>query len=111
MTELNISTKRAQGFITSYNNSIITDIKESYITPSIAKQTAIIDCLSCMIENNGFAKKIISYNKEFFTFAFLFNKDYIELTCDLCIITYANKYIIRGVRYFEYSNGNYKLDP
>lgn len=87
MKTLNNNTKKAQAYINAYNRSDIFDIYEAYGKPSAAKIQADYECRSMKRREGGHGYKIIGYNCNFFTVAWIAGKD-------LRIETARNSFII-----------------
>lgn len=90
MKTLNNNTKKAQAYINAYNRSSIFNLYEAYANPSTAKTRADYLCRVMMRSEDGHDYKIISYNCNFFTVAWIAGKD-------LRIETAANSFIIPNV--------------
>lgn len=71
MKTLNNNTKKAQAFINAYNRSSIFDLYEAYANPSTAKTNADYSCRMMMQSEGGHSYKIIGYNCNFFTVAWI----------------------------------------
>lgn len=90
MKTLNNTTKQAQHFINAYNRSRIFDLYEAYTSPSTAKIKSDSNCRLMMLSEDGHDYKIIGYNCNFFTVAWIAGKD-------LRIETAYNSFIIPNV--------------
>ena len=87
MKTINNNTKKAQAYINAYNRSSIFDIREAYANPSTAKTRADYNCRMMMQSEGGHNYKIIGYNCNFFTVAWIAGKDLrIETACNSFII-------------------------
>lgn len=71
MKTLNNTTKQAQHFINAYNRSRIFDLYEAYTSPSTAKIKADSNCRLMMLSEDGHGYKIIGYNCNYFTAAWI----------------------------------------
>lgn len=87
MKTINNNTKQAQHFINAYNRSSMNDLQDAYANPSTAKTRADYNCRMMMQEEGGHGYKIIGYNCNFFTVAWIAGKD-------LRIETAANSFVI-----------------
>ena len=87
MKTLKNNTKQAKHFINAYNRSSMYDLQDAYANPSIAKIKADSNCRLMMLSEDGHSYKIIGYNCNFFTVAWIAGKD-------LRIETAANSFII-----------------
>ena len=90
MKTINNNTKQAQHFINAYNRSRIFTLREAYANPSTAKTRAEYNCRMMMQSEGGHGYKIIGYNCNFFTVAWIAGKD-------LRIETAENSFIIPNV--------------
>ena len=87
MKTLNNNTKKAQAFINAYNRSSIFTLREAYANPSTAKTRADYNCRMMMQSEGGHNYKIIGYNCNFFTVAWIAGKDLrIETACNSFVI-------------------------
>ena len=87
MKTINNNTKKAQAYINAYNRSRIFDIYEAYEKPSTAKTRADYNCRMMMQSEGGHNYKIIGYNCNFFTVAWIAgNALRIETACNSFII-------------------------
>ena len=87
MKTIKNNTKKAQAFINAYNRSSIFTIREAYANPSTAKTNADYSCRMMMQEEGGHGYKIIGYNCNFFTVAWIAGKDLrIETACNSFVI-------------------------
>ena len=95
MTTLNKNTKKAQGFIRSYNyyyyKASSYDIETFYQRPSYNKIRAWDECKKLCAEYNGKGLCITGGNSSYFSAGFTFYQDGKKY---LCYITYANNYCI-----------------
>ena len=90
MKTLNNNTKKAQAFINAYNRSSIFTLREAYANPSTAKTRADYNCRMMMQSEGGHNYKIIGYNCNFFTVAWIAGKDLrIETACNSFVIPEA----------------------
>ena len=90
MKTINNNTKKAQAYINAYNRSSIFTLREAYANPSTAKTNADYSCRMMMQSEGGHNYKIIGYNCNFFTVAWIAGKD-------LRIETAYNSFIIPNV--------------
>ena len=87
MKTINNTTKKAQAFINAYNRSSIFTLREAYANPSTAKTRADYSCRMMMQSEGGHSYKIIGYNCNFFTVAWIAGKDLrIETACNSFVI-------------------------
>ena len=87
MKTINNNTKQAQHYINAYNRSSIFDLREAYANPSTAKTRADYNCRMMMQSEGGHNYKIIGYNCNFFTVAWIAGKDLrIETACNSFVI-------------------------
>ena len=90
MKTINNTTKKAQAFINAYNRSSIFTLREAYANPSTAKTRADYNCRMMMQSEGGHGYKIIGYNCNFFTVAWMAGKDLrIETACNSFVIPNA----------------------
>ena len=90
MKTINNNTKKAQAYINAYKRSSIFDIYEAYANPSTAKTRADYNCRMMMQSEGGHDYKIISYNCNFFTVAWIAgNALRIETACNSFVIPEA----------------------
>ena len=89
MKTINNNTKQAERYINAYNRSSIFTLREAYANPSTAKTRADYNCRMMMQSEGGHNYKIIGYNCNFFTVAWIAGKD-------LRIETAANSFVIPG---------------
>ena len=71
MKTLNNNTKQAKHYINAYNRSEIYYLNQAYEKPSTAKTRADYNCRMMMQEEGGHGYKIIGYNCNFFTVAWI----------------------------------------
>ena len=71
MKTLNNNTKKAQAYIDAYKRSSIFNIYEAYAKPSTEKTRADYFCREQMQKEGGHGYKIIGYNCNFFTVAWI----------------------------------------
>lgn len=87
MKTLNNNTQKAQAYINAYNRSNIYSLFEAYAKPSTAKIQADYGCRSMKRSEGGHGYKIIGYNCNFFTVAWIAgNALRIETACNSFII-------------------------
>lgn len=89
MKTINNNTKQARHYINAYNRSEIYYLNQAYGKPSTAKTRADYNCRMMMQSEGGHGYKIISYNCNFFTVAWIAGDA-------LRIETARNSYIIPG---------------
>ena len=90
MKTLNNNTKKAQAYINAYNSSSINSLNQAYGRPSTAKTRADYNCRMMMQEEGGHGYKIIGYNCNFFTVAWIAgNALRIETACNSFVIPEA----------------------
>ena len=90
MKTINNTTKKAQAYINAYNRSSIFTLREAYANPSTAKTRADYNCRMMMQSEGGHGYKIIGYNCNFFSVAWIAGKDLrIETACNSFIIPNA----------------------
>ena len=87
MKTINNNTKQAERYINAYNRSSMYDLQDAYANPSTAKTRADSNCRMMMQSEGGHGYKIIGYNCNFFTVAWIAGKD-------LRIETAANSFVI-----------------
>ena len=75
MKTINNNTKQAERYINAYNRSSIFTLREAYANPSTAKTRADYSCRMMMQSEGGHDYKIIGYNCNFFTVAWITGKD------------------------------------
>ena len=90
MKTINNTTKRARAYINAYNRSEIYSLNRAYAKPGSAKTIADYNRRMMMESEGGHGYKIIKYNCNFFTVAWIAGKD-------LRIETAANSFVIPGV--------------
>ena len=71
MKTLNNNTQKAQAYINAYNRSDIYSLNQAYGRPSTRKTRADYECRMMMQEEGGHDYKIIGYNCNFFTVAWI----------------------------------------
>ena len=71
MKTINNNTKQAERYINAYNRSSIFTLREAYANPSTAKTRADYNCRMMMQSEDGHGYKIIGYNCNFFTVAWI----------------------------------------
>ena len=87
MKTINNNTKKAQAFINAYNRSSMYDLQDAYANPSTAKTSADHNCRMMMQSEGGHGYKIIGYNCNFFTVAWIAgNALRIETACNSFVI-------------------------
>ena len=90
MKTLNNNTKKAQAYIYAYNHSDIYSLNQAYGKPSTAKTRADYECRMMMQSEGGHDYKIIGYNCNFFTVAWIAgNALRIETACNSFVIPEA----------------------
>ena len=87
MKTINNNTKQAKRYIDAYNRSEIYSLNQAYGKASTEKTRADYSCRMMMQSEGGHGYKIIAYNCNFFTVAWIAGKD-------LRIETAANSFII-----------------
>ena len=87
MKTINNNTKQAQHFINAYNRSDIFTLREAYANPSTAKTRADYNCRMMMESEGGHGYKIIGYNCNYFTAAWMSGDT-------LRVETFANSFVI-----------------
>ena len=71
MKTINNNTKQAEHYINAYNRSSMYDLHDAYANPSTAKTRADYSCRMMMQSEGGHGYKIIGYNCNFFTVAWI----------------------------------------
>ena len=71
MKTINNNTKKAERYINAYNRSKTYTLNQAYANPSTAKTRADYSCRMMMQEEGGHGYKIIGYNCNFFTAAWI----------------------------------------
>ena len=71
MKTINNNTKKAQAYINAYNRSSMYDLHDAYGRPSTEKTRADYNCRMMMQSEGGHDYKIIGYNCNFFTVAWI----------------------------------------
>ena len=71
MKTLNNNTKKAERYINAYNRSSMYDLQDAYRNPSTRKTRADYNCRMMMESEGGHGYKIIGYNCNFFTVAWI----------------------------------------
>ena len=71
MKTINNNTKQAERYINAYNRSSIFTLREAYANPSTAKTRADYNCRMMMQSEGGHGYKIIGYNCNYFTAAWI----------------------------------------
>lgn len=90
MKTINNNTKQARHYINAYNRSEIYYLNQAYEKPSTEKTRADYNCRMMMQSEGGHGYKIIGYNCNFFTVAWIAGKDLrIETACNSFIIPNA----------------------
>ena len=87
MKTINNNTKQAERYIDAYNRSDIYSLNQAYGRPSTAKTRADYNCRMMMQEEGGHGYKIIGYNCNYFTAAWISGKT-------LRVETFANSFVI-----------------
>ena len=75
MKTINNNTKQAERYINAYNRSSMFDLQDAYVKPSTRKTRADYNCRMMMQSEGGHNYKIIGYNCNFFTVAWIAGKD------------------------------------
>ena len=90
MKTINNNTKQAERYINAYNRSSMYDLQDAYIKPSTRKTRVDYNCRMMMQSEGGHNYKIIGYNCNFFTVAWITGKDLrIETACNSFVIPNA----------------------
>ena len=89
MKTINNNTKQARHYIDAYNRSEIYNLNQAYEKPSTEKTRADYNCRMMMENESGHGYKIIGHNCNFFTVAWIVEKD-------LRVETFANSFIIHN---------------
>ena len=90
MKTINNNTKKAQAYIYAYNRSNMDNIYQAYGRPSTNKTRADYDCRLKMMNEGGHGYKIIGYNCNFFSVAWIVgNSLRIETACNSFVIPNA----------------------
>lgn len=71
MKTINNNTQKAKAYINAYNRSNIYSLNQAYGKPSTAKTRADYNCRMMMQSEGGHGYKIIGYNCNFFTAAWI----------------------------------------
>lgn len=71
MKTINNNTKQAARYIDAYNRSSMYDLQDAYANPSTAKTRADYNCRMMMQSEGGYGYKIIGYNCNYFTAAWI----------------------------------------
>ena len=71
MKTINNNTKQAERYINAYNRSSMYDLQDAYIKPSTRKTRVDYNCRMMMQSEGGHNYKIIGYNSNFFTAAWI----------------------------------------
>ena len=71
MKTINNNTKQAERYINAYNRSDIYSLNQAYGRPSTAKTRADYNCRMMMQSEGGYGYKIIGYNCNYFTAAWI----------------------------------------
>ena len=71
MKTINNKTKQAERYINAYNRSDIYSLGKAYGKPSTRKTRADYNCRMMMQQEGGHGYKIIGYNCNFFTVAWI----------------------------------------
>lgn len=87
MKTINNNTKQAERYINAYNRSSIFTLREAYANPSTAKTRADYNCRMMMQSEGGHGYKIIGYNCNYFTAAWISGNT-------LRVETFANSFVI-----------------
>ena len=87
MKTINNNTKQAERYINAYNRSSMFDLQDAYVKPSTRKTRADYNCRMMMQSEGGHGYKIIGYNCNFFTVAWIAGKDLrVETACNSFVI-------------------------
>lgn len=70
--KLNRNTKKAQGFIQSYERSEERTLRDCYVSYSYSKAVAEVSCHNKMLDMDGYDFKIMSFNSMTFTCGWLY---------------------------------------
>lgn len=90
MKTINNNTKQAKHFINAYNRSSMYNLQDAYANPSTAKTRADSRCRLMMHSEGGHDYKIIGYNCNFFTVAWIAGDALrIETACNSFVIPEA----------------------
>lgn len=92
LKELNKNTSKAQQYINNYNYASGVNLRDVYGSYSDAKQNAFNYCFDIYTKLKGYQRRIATYNKNVFTFAFEFDFDGAKY---LCYITPSQDYKIK----------------
>ena len=87
MKTINNNTKQAERYIDAYNRSDIYSLNQAYGKPSTEKTRADYNCRMMMQEEGGHDYKIIGYNCNYFTAAWISGNT-------LRVETFANSFVI-----------------
>lgn len=92
--KLNRNTKKAQDLIERFYNSELDTLEDCYASYSTAKRKAYYDCLRKYVDMGGWRFRIISFNSQTFTCAWLYRD---EETGDIIlnVETYRNNYQVK----------------
>ena len=80
MKELNRNTKLAKELISNYMNSTKYSLYNCYVKPSKNKRDEYQECIDIMNKMNGKNKRIPTYNRYYFSFAFIADNQLIYIT-------------------------------
>ena len=87
MKTINNNTKQAERYISAYNHSNIYSLNQAYGRPSTEKTRADYNCRMMMQEEGGHGYKIMGYNCNYFTAAWISGDT-------LRVETFANSFVI-----------------
>lgn len=85
-------TKKQLEYYRRYMQSNATRLYDVYGSYSCAKSMAFDRCIETMYEYRGFDGRIISYNTNFFTYAFKFYESHEQ---HLCVITPTKRIVFK----------------
>ena len=92
MKTINNNTKQAERYIDAYNRSKMYDLQDAYRKPSTRKTRANYNCRMMMEREGGYGYKIIGYNYNYFTVAWITGKALrVETACNSFVIPGAVK--------------------
>lgn len=93
MIILNNGTKKGDNFTRQYFNSYMEFLHNCYNNYSYEKAKAFNECVNIQHRFAGSNGRIISYNCNFFTYAFICDSIQLDMQI-LVVITYSNIYLI-----------------
>lgn len=100
MTILNNGTRRGDNFTRAYFNSYCEFLSQCYKSYSYEKAKAFNECEEIKRRFGGSNSRIIGYNCNFFTYAFICDSLFLNIQI-LCVITYQEIYLIPSDRLNE----------